>query len=136
MPSLRTWIKSQIDLLAAFDYEALPEFDSLRAALLERAMKAGKPELVALCEKRLSIPVLMTAALAETKRRPAANGPLTVQQAAERLNISPRKVYALCARGELRHSKHPMRILPADLDAYHANARQEPTSKLALRYIQ
>jgi excisionase family DNA binding protein len=31
---------------------------------------------------------------------------LTVKQAAERLSVSPALVYALCARGTIRHERH------------------------------
>lgn len=44
--------------------------------------------------------------------------PLSVKQAAVALNISERKVYQLCEQRKIRHSTNPIRILPADLEAF------------------
>jgi excisionase family DNA binding protein len=59
----------------------------------------------------------LVAALAILQAAPD-DAPLSVSQAAELMNISERKVYNLCEQGLLRHTKSPIRILPADIDAY------------------
>jgi hypothetical protein len=49
--------------------------------------------------------------------------PLTVKQAAEAMAISQRKVYELCELGLLRHTTNPIRIRPADIEAYQNSMR-------------
>ena len=53
--------------------------------------------------------------------------PLSAKQAAERMNISERKVYQLCQQGLLRHTNSPIRILPADIDRYRESTQQGTT---------
>jgi excisionase family DNA binding protein len=61
---------------------------------------------------------------------PAPNAPLSAKQAAAVLNISTRKVYDLCESGKIRHSKNPIRIDRADLDAFQEASKVEPTTTL------
>jgi excisionase family DNA binding protein len=51
---------------------------------------------------------------------------LSVREVAGRLGVCTASVYALCARGELRHARvlNAVRITPADLDAYVAKQRR------------
>src|SRR4051812_27680932 len=49
--------------------------------------------------------------------------PYTVKQAAERMNVSTRKVYELCQAGLLRHTTNPIRITAADIEAYRTTQR-------------
>jgi excisionase family DNA binding protein len=53
---------------------------------------------------------------------------LTVQQAAERLNVAPQLVRRLCGSGKLPASKigQGWRIEPTDLEAFIAGHRQQP----------
>lgn len=49
---------------------------------------------------------------------PPNSGPLTVKQAAERLNVSPKTIYAMIDKGKLRCQRmgRAIRINPKDLD--------------------
>jgi excisionase family DNA binding protein len=56
---------------------------------------------------------------------------LTVKLAAERLGVSPALVYALCARGEIRHERHGLgrgiiRISEEALDDYRRGREVAP----------
>jgi excisionase family DNA binding protein len=56
---------------------------------------------------------------------------LTVKLAAERLGVSPALVYALCARGEIRHERHGLgrgviRIAEQALDDYRRGREVVP----------
>jgi len=50
---------------------------------------------------------------------------LSVRDVAERLAVSTKTVYALCASGTLRHFRvlNAIRVAPADLEAYLLAAR-------------
>jgi len=50
---------------------------------------------------------------------------LSVMDVAERLAVSTKTVYALCASGTLRHFRvlNAIRVAPADLEAYLLAAR-------------
>jgi excisionase family DNA binding protein len=60
---------------------------------------------------------------------PAADTPLTVQQAAKRFNVSARTLYALCNERKLPHSRvgtgrGTIRIMPSDLKEYLRQSQQ------------
>lgn len=56
---------------------------------------------------------------------------LTAQDAAKRLNISARKVYALAASGEIASHRFgaTLRFAPSDLDAYVKKCRSPATTQ-------
>jgi excisionase family DNA binding protein len=60
----------------------------------------------------------------------AAAGPLTVQEAADLLNVSLRTVYRLTESGELPHQRigKAIRIKPADLERYQARLSESTGS--------
>jgi excisionase family DNA binding protein len=102
----------------------------------DRAAKLGLVELVRKAPKDASLDearLFLAEALAECKATQA--GPekadwLTVQQAAERLNVSPRTIYDLCEMGRLRckrvgKGRGTIRIRPVDLEG--CLAKPEPT---------
>ena len=106
--------------------------DSVR----DRAANLGLVELVrkapkdsSLDEARLFLAEALAACKA-TQARPEKADWLTVKQAAERLNVSPRTIYDLCEMGRLRckrvgKGRGTIRILPVDLEG--CLAKPEPT---------
>ncbi|HWA97500.1 MAG TPA: helix-turn-helix domain-containing protein [Pirellulales bacterium] len=81
---------------------------------------------------------LLTLAAAISSNKPeAAPEQLSVTQAAKRLGLPRRTVNDLCNSGKLQHHRHgkgrgTIRIAPADLDAYLADAQVEP---MKLKYF-
>jgi excisionase family DNA binding protein len=61
--------------------------------------------------------------------------PLTVAQAAARLNISSRKVYQLVADGLIVATKNPIRIQPIELERYQSRS-QGRSQKRHLRHLR
>lgn len=123
------WLEKQLNAIDRLEnHPDKPEhfFDDLAATIREagrRAAKAGVVKAVEACSIRPGpiAPSLARKILAECLAAvPQVDdcGPLTVAQAAERMNVSTRQVYALCERGELGHTTNPIRI-PADaIDEY------------------
>lgn len=74
------------------------------------------------------------AAKPEEKPPVPTDGPLTVKQAAEFLNVSPKTIYAACEAGTLRHlrigeGRGTIRITKADLESFR---RQNQTDSKPL----
>ena len=75
-------------------------------------------------QKRCTVDQLAVSTARDTLSRalaavdPPASGPLTVKQAAERLAVSPKTVYAMIEKGRLRCQRigRAIRINPRDLD--------------------
>ena len=121
------------------DYASHPDpdcevFESLRALIREielQATKLGQPEIVQVCQiKNPIIGVKAARYLISCCLACLTDGPLTVQEAAERMGVSVRKVYQLCTDGHLRHSKNPIRIQPADLVKYQQTTVEDTNSIL------
>ena len=84
------------------------------------AQSLGYPDLVPSCKTDLlaltTARNILSRALAVID--PPNSGPLTVKQAAKRLNVSPKTIYAMIEKGTLRCQRigRAIRINPRDLD--------------------
>jgi excisionase family DNA binding protein len=136
MSTYAQWFRQRLRSIDRLESHPEPQechFDELAQLIAEagrRAGLAGLPAAVVACQIR-SGPVgtdLARTILAECLAACPQDdsGPLTVAQAASRLNISTRQVYALCERGELRHSENPIRIPPDAIDDYQRRSVKEP----------
>jgi excisionase family DNA binding protein len=145
MSTFAHWLRAELKSLDRLPPDP-PEcvFDDIAATIREagrRAALAGLPNAVKACQIR-SGPVapslarrILAECLAATATPDDDGGPLTAAQAAKRLNVSARQIYALCERGDLRHTTKPIRI-PADaIDDYQ---RQGMKSKqpVKLRHLR
>jgi excisionase family DNA binding protein len=143
MSDFPNWLRQQLRQIDRLDNHPEPtlqhcdELASLISEAARRAALAGLPLAVSACRIR-SGPVgtdlaraILAECLAAIPTPDDDGGPLTAAQAAKRLNVSTRQVYALCERGELRHTKNPIRI-PADaIDEYQRNGmKAKPPAKL------
>jgi excisionase family DNA binding protein len=145
MSTFAHWIKSElkaIDRLPADPPECV--FDDIATTIREagrRAAVAGLPAAVKACQIRPGpvAPALARRILAECLAAIPTpeddGGPLTAAQAAKRLNVSTRQVYALCERGELRHTKKPIRI-PADAIAEYQRDGMKAKQPIKLRHLR
>ncbi|HTQ39922.1 MAG TPA: helix-turn-helix domain-containing protein [Pirellulales bacterium] len=158
MGDFRHYLKSQIAKLAALENrgrgltdndvilpllaktfnEQTKIFNQIRA----RALTDGYPQIARMIDaipetepiKRQHEAVSGCLALVTPPSESEASTPLTVAQAAKQMNISQRKVYDLCKKGLLRHTTNPIRIRPADIEAFQA--RQRDPSPVALRHLR
>ena len=89
-----------------------------------KAAAAGLPTAVEACAKTGEVNhddarKILAACLSAVGAVPMdPNRPLSVEEAAQMLNVSPRKVYQLCQQRKIRHLTGPTRFLLADLEAY------------------
>lgn len=143
MKTYRRWLRQQLTALDELAQHPDPDadlYDGIADVIAEarkRAAVAGLPDAIKACRVRrggLTVSTareILAACLAAIPgSTPAANCPLSVQQAAAHLNISTRKVYELCQSGKIRHSKNPIRISPADLEDYQRASKIEPAKQL------
>ena len=115
------------------ELDILESGESLRALIHEvemMASRAGQPNVVKICQSVTSPMIGVKAARLIVSQciesiEPEDGQPLTVKQAAEKLQISERKIYQLCNDGELRHRKSPIRIEPGDLDLYVERSKKD-----------
>jgi excisionase family DNA binding protein len=116
------WLKAEIAQLHHPDPDtAICEGAAVSVREARRiAESLGYPDLVPPCTTELlGLPIarrLLAECLATID--PPASGPLTVKQAAERLNLSPKTIYDLVGKGRLRCIRigRTIRIQPHDLE--------------------
>lgn len=149
--SFKSWLKKQLAKLDEAERQELdvPDFDGFRSIIYQaerRAAAAGVPNAVAACRKLrpggISVGLcreVLAACLQAIGSSPdpeTTDGPLTVKQAARLLNISVRQLYKLCSDGEIAHTEHPIRILPADLEEYQARSIKAAQPQTRLRVLR
>jgi len=126
MNEYRKWLRAEIAALTDPEPD-LPMCEGAAATVREagrRAAACGLPALAQRCNIKtvaLALPVarvLLAECLAATEGK---GDLLTVREAAGRLGVSSKTIYALVAAGKLRHQRvgngrGAIRIRPADLD--------------------
>jgi excisionase family DNA binding protein len=141
MKEFAKWLRQQLQWIDAnehFPERGLELYDSLADILADcrkRAAAVGLPAAVEACNIRPgpitpnACRTALAACLAAIPAKPArpAGGPLTVQEAAELLNLPRRTVNDLCSTGKIRHhrlgnGRGTIRIDLADLEAFRADA--------------
>ena len=119
--SFSTWLQAEIVQLEAEDLDVCTGAAASVREARRFAQGLGCPDLVPPCRTSLlAVSVardILACALATVD--PPASGPLTVKQAAERLGVSPKTIYALIERGRLRCQRigRAIRINPRELDS-------------------
>jgi excisionase family DNA binding protein len=153
-----TWLYKQMrrltELYGDFDFE--PTFvreiheaaGTIAEEAGERAMKLGLPDLHA-----RSLPLIGFADPLEVKtylaecvqacQTPKESGLLSVAEAADRLGVSPRTLYRLCAEGRLPHQhlgtgRGTIRIRPEDLAALALKAAEhaKPKTRVTIEQLR
>jgi len=117
--SFSTWLQETITGLQAEDLATCTAAASAVREARRLAQSQGYPDLVPPCRTPLLAVSVARDILARTLSiDPPASGPLTVKQAAERLGVSPKTIYAMVERGRLRCQRigRAIRINPRDLD--------------------
>lgn len=135
---LRLWIDEQLPLLdVEFSEQVMVDAAQLASQAIRFAQQLGMetPNVrYGTYEGQSIVDVDQARIILGQIRAALPELPLTVVQAAARLNISARKVYQLVADGVIVATKKPIRIQPVELERYLSRNQSQGRKLRHLRY--